>query len=25
MDEFEMRRREPRGTEVTLFKYVVSK
>jgi len=25
MDEFEMRRREPQGTEVTLVKYVVSK
>jgi serine/threonine-protein kinase RsbW len=25
MDEFEMRRREPSGTEVTLVKYVVSK
>jgi serine/threonine-protein kinase RsbW len=25
MDEFEVRRREPRGTEVTLVKYVVSK
>jgi serine/threonine-protein kinase RsbW len=25
MDEFEMRRREPCGTEVTLVKYVVSK
>src|SRR5271166_3663571 len=25
MDEFEMRRREPRGTEVTLVKYMVSK
>jgi len=25
MDEFEMRRRDPQGTEVTLVKYVVSK
>jgi serine/threonine-protein kinase RsbW len=25
MDEFEMRHREPQGTEVTLVKYVVSK
>jgi len=25
MDEVEMRRREPSGTEVTLVKYVVSK
>ena len=25
MDEFEMRRREPHGTEVTLVKYMVSK
>jgi serine/threonine-protein kinase RsbW len=25
MDEFEMRRREPQGTEVTLVKYMVSK
>ena len=25
MDEFEMRHRDPQGTEVTLVKYVVSK